>query len=164
MKKTLLILILSLGLFSLKAQNITLATEYPFLQKNPITGVQEVVFNIDQGNKINNMFEVLSIMDSLIVKYKIVDDVNIKIIDKNKNILYQLDLAIDNLNQRLANKEKIIADLNAIIDDDRKDMELCNKELVKTQKSLKWQKFYTKVGFITAGALGISTLVLFFSK
>lgn len=147
-------------------------TIYPQLLK--VDGkVIGVLFTIEQAQKIDNDYEMYSLMDSIVKEYGLNDSITVGIIDAQGKKITSLELQVDNMKTMLKNKDAMLDNRDTTITEFKRKIDLYNAEIVlrnereysykeevnALKKEVKKQKRQKVIGFITTG-LGVAGVII----
>lgn len=100
-----------------------------------------VIFTIEEAQKINNMYDMTTVLQDIITEYGIMDDINIDITNLCGKTIKTYKLKIDNLTNELNTRKQEVKVLNEYLDN--LESEVINledqKELYKDEKD-KWEE------------------------
>lgn len=181
MKNFITVLLLMLASFIGYSQDTTtvnsvtvkLDTIYPqpLISNGKVIGI---LFTENQAQKIDNDYELFSLMDSIITQYGLTDSITVGVIDAQGKKITQLELQIDNYKVMLNDKDNMINNRNSVISELKRKIEL-QEEQIKLQqdkeasyeeerkvlkREIRKQKTQKIVGFITTGMVAVGIVVI----
>ena len=144
---------------------------YKYIEDGKVIGV---LFTVEQAQKIDNDYELFTLMDSVIKEYGLTDKVTIGVMDALNNKIVVLELTIDNLNKMLLEKDSIISNRNEVIEAMKKKIDLSEKEIdtykekelshesekKELKKEIRKQKIQKVVGFVASGIVTVGIVIL----
>lgn len=165
MKKLLLILVLTISsLISFSQAPI----EYPRIETDSL-GRRVVVMTIEQAQKIDNNFEILSLLTKQGSECDSLNNAYLKVIDTQGKQVAILELDVKKLKEQITDKDKQIANLQTQLANETKSNSLCEvqkkndkAEIDLLKGEVKKQKRQKVFGFIVgvAGVIGGVLLII----
>jgi len=139
-----------------------------------------VLFSVEQAQKIDNDYEMYTLMDSIIRQYGLNDSITIGIINEQGKKIATLEVKVDNLEEMINDKESMIGNRDEVINELMDKVELQNRQIKlfkekensyeeekkALEKEVRRQKRQKILGFIatTATTVGIVILSVLLSK
>jgi len=124
-----------------------------------------VLMSMDDIQKINNKYRMTEILEDLVNKYNIENELNLTIVESLTNEVILLNEKVSLLNDELKNKDKIISKLEEIIEELKGSNEILSEinglqadEIKSQRKEIKKQK--TQKTIIAAGSAVVILLLL----
>jgi hypothetical protein len=167
MKKIIFLIFALFSIISLKSQT---TGNYPFFY---IKGYDTlgVVFSVEQAQKIDNDYQLLSLLKKSKIQSDSLSNAYITIVNSMGQQIAELKLKISTLEEKMLLKDSEINNLKDQIELYKRDIALAgeqsaNKDKIitnykKENRKLKFQKFF---GFTVGGAALIAVIVLLGSK
>lgn len=133
-----------------------------------------VLFTVEQAQKIDNDYELFSVMDSIITQYGVNDSITIGVINAQGKKISSLELQVENLRTTIKNNEEMLANRDVVIGElkDKIDLQEAQiklyqqketsfeNEIADFKKEVKKQKRQKIFGFIGTGTMTIGIIVL----
>ena len=162
-KSILLILIVIFSILSVKSQTLP---NYPYFLKNNVGDTIGVVFSLAQAQRIDNDYELLSLLRKAKIQSDKNDSLSIVVVNELNEKVATLNLKVSALNDIDKLKDSEITNLKAQIELYRRDQSLSNTESAKKDtiinndkreiRGLKTQRF---LGFVIGGTALIYLLI-----
>ena len=165
MKKIFTIIIFILICLSVKSQNI-----YPsYYVKNGDT--LGIIISIKQAQKIDNDYDLLSLLKQSKTKQNELDSSYILVIDNYNKEVAELKLKISDIDSVNIDKNEQISNLKLQIDEYQKNQQLANQQLILKDDIIKEYKIQTLklriqkyIGFSVGGISIVTTVLVFLLK
>jgi len=173
MKKIAILLTLMIMSLIGAAQSIK-DTIYPQALLSDNGEVLGIVFTIEQAQKIDNDYELFSLMDSIIKQHGLTDSITIGVIDAQNKKITQLELQIENYEELLMSSKDMLSNRNSVIDELNSKVKIMQEqiELYKEidvshtnekkllMKEIRKHKAQKIIGFITTGLLAVGVVIV----
>lgn len=132
-----------------------------------------VLFTVEQAQKIDNDYELFSLMDSIITQYGVNDSITVGVINAQGKKIASLELQVENYKKMLDDKENMLTNRDLVIKELKQKVDMqeaqiklyqekevsFENEISDLKKEVRRQKRQKIIGFVTTG-LGATGIII----
>lgn len=169
------------NLVQLDSNYVTVQLDSLYPQPLVVDGkVIGVLFTVEQAQKIDNDYELFSLMDSIITQYGVNDSITVGVINVQGKKIASLELQVENYKKMLEDKENMLTNRDLVIKELKQKVDMqeaqiklyqekevsFENEISDLKKEVRRQKRQKIIGFVTTGigATGIIILGILVGK